>query len=127
MARPQFTIRGMASAIGMIGLLLAILIQATAGPIQFSLPLALVVFTYCWFAKVSYRVRLPMEIALMLGLLGLSTFVWRDRGYLYLADEADQVAQRALSLSEDDGRPGERARYRRVAAYYSRRATVLRR
>jgi hypothetical protein len=70
--------------------------------------------------------RLSIEVAALLAVLALSAWVWRPRFDDWQAGRADEMAWLISEWAEEVDGPRERETLRREAAWFARRALVLR-
>jgi hypothetical protein len=92
----------------------------------FVLPVAPGVAIY-WFSWLPFKVRLPVEILILIALLALSSWVWRERFCDRQADRAAELSQQITAWAERSRDAVVRERLSQEARWFQRAGRKLRR
>jgi hypothetical protein len=128
MRLPQFTLRIGMVAVAVISIGLAIWARKVAPG-----ELCLIIISIAVISRFPYRVRLLIEVAIVLFLLLLTMYVHYSRFHgpsRFYGNQADRVAKLARQASDwavDSTDPQARSILRRESAWFARRAVSLRR
>jgi hypothetical protein len=90
-----------------------------------TIPLLSVAALFSWFKNVPYRVRLPVEVVVMLALLAIAAEVHRSMFYVGQAREAEKIRGLAMDLAGMTSDRHLRGQLYRISGRYARKAREL--
>lgn len=129
--RVRFTLSQLMVVIALLGFALGALAQVprhiTANLVVFMLPIALLAGTgYAVFlvSRLGLKYRLPIELVVLVGLLGLSSLIWRPVFYVCEEQRCRELARKASAASACDLET--RMALDLEAGWFTRRASDLR-
>ncbi len=126
--RGQFTLRQLMKTVLIVGVSLAIAVRRTdliafPGFYVILLLLGALLYGLSWFRL---RVRLPVELALAIGLLVLAAWSWRPPLYVAQAERSDELARLCACMAEKANDEDSAKLYWSEAQRYERLASWLR-
>lgn len=125
---PRLTLGQLMKAMALFAVLLAIVVQAYDLFVLLTFVSTFVVLAACGYgvSRLSYGIRLTIELATACSLLALSAWVWRPPFYGLQADTCNELAELCarLAVNSDDVQMADR--FRREVAEYNHMARTLR-